>query len=88
MNLSPALQRAIEQIASSQGISTDEFIIQTLTEKVSSFHKPSPSSTSQTGLRDENGILVFGSQLGRILFSDNSNAKPTSDVASGGQDFD
>lgn len=70
MNLSPALQKAIEQIAASQGISPDEFIVQTLTEKVSRFPQPMPSSTSHTGLRDENGILVFDtSSLDHIDFN-------------------
>lgn len=62
MNLSPALQQAIEQIASSQGISSEEFIVQTLTEKISSFQQPTPISTSQTRLRDMDGILVFDTE--------------------------
>jgi hypothetical protein len=68
MNLSPALQRAIEQIAASQGISTDEFIVQTLTEKVSTLHQQftdskdilTVSSHQQTPqLQNKNGILVI-----------------------------
>ncbi|MCU0543684.1 MAG: hypothetical protein MUE44_16135 [Oscillatoriaceae cyanobacterium Prado104] len=63
MNLSPALQRAIEQIASSQGISAEQFIIRTLIEKISSLQKAEPTvSTSQTGLREEDGILVFNTE--------------------------
>lgn len=63
MNLSPALQRAIEQIASSQGISAEQFIIRTLMEKVSSLQQSeSTVSTSQTGLREEDGILVFNTE--------------------------
>jgi hypothetical protein len=57
MHLSPKLQHAIEQIAASQGISPEQFIIQTLTEKTNRL-QPSPS-TSQTGLREKEGILVF-----------------------------
>lgn len=35
MNLSPALQQAIEQIATLQGVSLEQFVVQTLTEKIS-----------------------------------------------------
>lgn len=60
MNLSPDLQEAIAQIATQQGISPEEFIVQTLTEKIrilqSSVLTP---STSQTGLMDKEGVLVF-----------------------------
>jgi predicted HicB family RNase H-like nuclease len=37
MNLSPELQEAIAQIASNQSISPEEFIVQTLIEKIRSF---------------------------------------------------
>jgi len=33
MNLSPALQQEIEKIATSQGISSEQFILQTLTSE-------------------------------------------------------
>ncbi len=60
MNLSPELQEAIAQIASSQGISPEEFIVQTLIEKIRSLQSPIPTpSASQTGLREKEGILVF-----------------------------
>jgi hypothetical protein len=60
MNLSPALQQAIEEIASSQGISTEQFIVQALTEKISGIQQPIlPDSKLQTGLVEKNGILVF-----------------------------
>lgn len=60
MNLSPALQQAIEQIAARQGISPDEFIVQALVEKVSSLQQEfRGSSTFQSGLREKEGILVF-----------------------------
>jgi len=67
MNLSPALQRAIEQIASSQGISTAQFIVQTLVEKIKSLQPPSPAvsmtqTETQAGLREKNGILVFDTE--------------------------
>ena len=60
MNLSPNLQQAIEQIAASQGLSSEQFIIQTLTGKINSFKQPTQaSSTSPTGLRQKDGLLVF-----------------------------
>ena len=63
MNLSPALQQAIEQIALSQGISSEQFIVQTLIEKINSFkHRDLTVSTSQTGLREQDGILVFDTE--------------------------
>jgi hypothetical protein len=34
MTISPALQKEIEQVAAAQGISAEEFILQTLTEKI------------------------------------------------------
>ncbi len=58
MNFSPELQQAIEQIASSQGISPEQFIIQTLTEKTNNLKQ----STHQTGLREKEGILVFDTE--------------------------
>ncbi len=70
MNLSPALQQEIEKIATSQGISPEEFILQTLTEKVSTFKQqlPSPSTKAPTPtistshLREKDGILVFDTE--------------------------
>lgn len=60
MNLSPGLQEAIAQIAKQKGISPEEFIVQTLTEKISSLQPSiSISSTSQVGLQEKEGILVF-----------------------------
>jgi len=60
MNLSPALQRAIAQIAKSRGISPEEFIVQTLAEKVSSLQMPEAATdTLPTGLKEKDGILVF-----------------------------
>jgi hypothetical protein len=59
MNLSPELQEAIAQIAIKQGISPEEFIVQTLTEKIRSLQPSSTPSASQTGLREKEGVLVF-----------------------------
>jgi hypothetical protein len=71
MNFSPALQQAIEQIASSQGISPEQFTVQTLTEKISSFQQPVPTAVKpHTGLREKGGILVFDTEsLEHIDFS-------------------
>ena len=79
MNLSPALQHAIEQIATSQGISSEEFIVQTLMEKVSTLQQrssdsensPTASSHQTPQLHDKNGILVIETApLDHINFSD------------------
>jgi hypothetical protein len=60
MNLSSDLQQAIAQIATKQGISPEEFIVQTLTEKIRSFQPPvSIPSISQTRIKERDGILVF-----------------------------
>jgi hypothetical protein len=71
MNLSPDLQQAIVQIASSQGITPEEFIVQTLVEKISSLQPTiSVSSASQIGLREKEGILVFETEsLAHIDFN-------------------
>jgi len=63
MDLSPTLQQAIEQIAASQGLSSEQFIIQTLTEKINSFKQPTQASlTSPTGLRQKEGLWVFDTE--------------------------
>ncbi|PSB01070.1 hypothetical protein [Merismopedia glauca] len=59
MNLSPALQQAIKEISSSQGISPEQFIVQTLTEKIGKLKQSNQTSVSQTGLKERDGILVF-----------------------------
>jgi hypothetical protein len=71
MNLSPALQQAIKEIASNQGISAEEFIVQTLTEKIGSLKQPDATvSVSQAGLREKDGILIFETEsLDRIDFN-------------------
>ncbi|BAS57328.1 hypothetical protein NIES2135_33150 [Leptolyngbya boryana NIES-2135] len=58
MQLSPKLLHAIEQMAESQSIFPEQFIIQTLTTEETNRLQPS-SSTSQTGLREKEGMLVF-----------------------------
>lgn len=70
MNLSPALQQEIEQIAALQGISPEQFILQTLMEKINVLKQqfPNPSGTKSLSnspdshLRDQDGILVFDTQ--------------------------
>jgi hypothetical protein len=70
MNLSPNLQQEIEQIATLQGISPEQFIMQTLTEKISAlkqqFTIPSDtvlsSNSAESHLRDQDGILVFDTE--------------------------
>lgn len=71
MNLSPALQQEIEQIATLQGISPEQFILQTLTEKVNTLKQelsnPSdttlPSYSAESHLKDRDGILVFDTEF-------------------------
>jgi hypothetical protein len=70
MNLSPNLQQEIEQIATLQGISPEQFIMQTLTEKISALKQQFPiqldtilsSSSAESHLRDQDGILVFDTE--------------------------
>ncbi|WP_009630281.1 hypothetical protein [Synechocystis sp. PCC 7509] len=78
MNLSPALQQEIEQIAMLQGISPEQFILQTLTEKINAFKQELPnlsiteslSNSADSHLREKEGILVFDTQsLERIDFN-------------------
>ncbi len=78
MNLSPALQKEIEQIAALQGISPEQFILQTLMEKIKTLKQqlPTPSgakslaSPAQSHLREQDGILVFDTQsLAHIDFN-------------------
>ena len=60
MHLSPDLQHTITQIAASQGISPEQFIIQALIEKIDRLKQL--ASTSQTGLRQKDGLLVFDTE--------------------------
>jgi hypothetical protein len=50
MNLSPDLQEAIAQIGSRQGISPEEFIVQTLAEKIKSLQLPVSNTIIDTSL--------------------------------------
>ena len=60
MNLSPELEEAIASIATQQGISPEEFIVQTLTEKVEHLQRPiSVRTVIQPGLQEKEGILIF-----------------------------
>lgn len=60
MNLSPELEEAIASIATQQGISPEEFIVQTLTEKVERLQSPiSTHTVIQSGLQEKEGILIF-----------------------------
>ena len=78
MNLSPAIQQEIEQFAALQGISSEQFILQTLMEKINALKQqtPNPSSTKslsrspESHLTDQDGILVFDTQsLDHINFN-------------------
>ena len=69
MNLSPALQQEIEEIAALQGISSEQFILQTLTEKINALKQQVLSrsdntlhSSSAEHIRDQDGILVFDTE--------------------------
>lgn len=70
MNISPALQQEIEEIATLQGISPEQFILQTLMEKINALKQqlPTPvgtkslSSSADSHLREQDGILVFDTQ--------------------------
>jgi hypothetical protein len=66
MNLSPPLQHEIEQIATLQGISPDQFILQTLMEKINLIknqdidrsHLPNVYP-AESRLQEKDGLLVF-----------------------------
>ena len=70
MNLSPALQQEIELLATLFGISPEQFIHQTLMEKINALKQqlPNPSSAKSLSslpdshLRDQDGILVFDTE--------------------------
>jgi hypothetical protein len=78
MNLSPALQQEIEQIATMQGISPEQFVLQALTEKISALKQQLSKSSDaalpfgalESHLRDQDGILVFDTEsLNHIDFN-------------------
>ena len=69
MNLSSLLQQDIEQIATLQGISLDQFILQTLTEKISILKQQmvnrsnnTTSDRTESHLREQDGLLVFDTE--------------------------
>lgn len=70
MNLSPALQQEIEQIAIRQGISPEQFIWQAVTEKINALNEQATaladtalsSSSAESLLREQDGILVFDTE--------------------------
>jgi hypothetical protein len=57
MNLTPTLQQKIDQLALSQGISSEQFILQAITEKIIGLQ--SPASMTEAALREKDGLLVF-----------------------------
>jgi hypothetical protein len=58
MNLTPTLQQEVEQLASSQGISAEQFILQAIAEKIAAL-KPIPESVAEAQLVEKDGLLVF-----------------------------
>lgn len=76
MNLSIDLQQAIEAAAALQGISAEQFIIQTLVEKIDTLQQQAVYSTQTLSgqhpqLQDRNGILVIEtSSLSHIDFNE------------------
>jgi hypothetical protein len=70
MNLPPALQQEIEQMAIRQGISPEQFIWQAVTEKINTLNEQATaladtalsSSAADPLLREQDGILVFDTE--------------------------
>ncbi|MBE9063786.1 hypothetical protein [cf. Phormidesmis sp. LEGE 11477] len=70
MNLSPELQQEVEQMASRQGLSLEQFVLQAVIEKINALKAQVTSSAdiamngSLTGsqLREQDGILVFDTE--------------------------
>ncbi|ALF53197.1 hypothetical protein ACX27_10630 [Nostoc piscinale CENA21] len=68
MNLPPQLQENIEKWASSQGISTEQFILQAITEKIATLSQQklaeeTQPNLNQTNLYRKDGILVVDAEL-------------------------
>ncbi|WP_413201312.1 hypothetical protein [Nostoc piscinale] len=68
MNLPPQLQENIEKWASSQGISTEQFILQAITEKIATLSQQklaedTQSNPNQANLYRKDGILVVDAEL-------------------------
>jgi hypothetical protein len=71
MNLSPALQQEVEQIARRQGLSPEQFVMQAVTEKINAFKaQVDPAlvdvalnaGSAGSRLREKDGILVFDTE--------------------------
>jgi hypothetical protein len=77
MNLSPPLQHEIEQIATLQGISPDQFILQTLMEKINLIKNQDTDRLNrpnvypaESRLQEKDGLLVFETEsLSHIDFN-------------------
>ncbi|MBD2491523.1 hypothetical protein [Aulosira sp. FACHB-615] len=68
MNLPPQLQEKIEKWANSQGISTEQFILQAITEKIATLSQQKLAEDTQPNLNQANlyrkdGILVVDAEL-------------------------
>ncbi len=76
MNFSPQLQQTIEKWASSQGISTEQFVLQAITEKIEALSQQQPEKYTQQNSENNNllsdkqaniyrkdGILVVEAEL-------------------------
>ncbi len=60
MNLTPTLQQEIDQLAQSQGISSEQFILQAIAEKITVLKQP--ASLAEAALREKDGLLVFDTE--------------------------
>jgi hypothetical protein len=68
MNLTPTLQREIDQLALSQGISSEQFILQAIAEKITILKQP--ASGAEASLKEKDGLLVFDTEpLDQIDFN-------------------
>ena len=68
MNFPPQLQQKIEKWASSQGISTEQFILQAIAEKIDALTQQTAEasnvvSSNQPNIYRKEGILVVDAQL-------------------------
>ncbi|BAY15811.1 hypothetical protein NIES21_16300 [Anabaenopsis circularis NIES-21] len=68
MNLPPQVQENIKKWASSQGISTEQFILQAITEKIAALSQQKLEEETQLNLNQatlyrKDGILVVDAEL-------------------------
>ncbi|MEH1832425.1 MAG: hypothetical protein V7L29_10190 [Nostoc sp.] len=68
MNFPPQLQQKIEKWASSQGISTEQFVLQAVAEKIDALTQQTTEATNavssnQPKIYRKEGILVVDAQL-------------------------